>query len=289
MVQAALSFSAMSVFVKLATERLPVSEVVLFRAVFTLVVSYAFLRSHGLAPWGENRPLLFARGAVGYLALTCVFYSLSRLPLAEATTLQYLHPVLAAFIASLTLGERLSPRVGLSALLGLAGVALVAQPSFLFGDGSLPALPLAVALLGATLTAIAYVIVRKLAASEHPLVIVFYFPFVAVPASLPAVLLDPVVPTPVEWVYLLFVGILAQAGQVYLTRGFQQETAARGTALSYLQVVFSAVWGLIVFGERPTAWTFAGGLLILASALAARASKQADRADLTPGPAEQRS
>jgi len=124
-----------------------------------------------------------------------------------------------------------------------------------------------VGLTGAVLTAVAYVIVRSLAATEPPLVIVFYFPLVAVPGSLPAVLQDPVVPLGVEWLYLIGVGIFSQAGQVYLTRGFQRETAGRGTALSYLHVLFAAGWGFSIFDETPTTWTLMGAALILASAL----------------------
>jgi drug/metabolite transporter (DMT)-like permease len=268
MVAAALSFSVMSVFVKLAARRLPVGEVVLFRALFSLSASYLMLRAAGMSPWGKRRGLLLARGAVGYLALHCVYYSVSRLPLADATTIQFFHPVVTAAIASVALGERLSPRLGTAMAVGLAGVVLVARPETLFGAGTaLPTFPLMVGLTGAVLTAAAYVIVRSLAATEPPLVIVFYFPLVAVPGSLPFVLEDPVVPAGFEWLYLVGVGIFSQAGQVYLTRGFERETAARGTALSYLHVLFAAGWGLAIFGETPTTWTLLGAALILASAL----------------------
>src|SRR5690606_19598457 len=114
----------------------------------------------------------------------------------------------------------------------------------------------------------AYVTVRKLARTEHPLVIVFFFTLVTVPGALPGTLAAAVWPTPAEWAILLGVGLTAQAGQVYLTRGLQLEPAGRATAVGYLQIVFAAAWGALFFAEYPDAWTVAGALLILGSTLA---------------------
>jgi drug/metabolite transporter (DMT)-like permease len=150
------------------------------------------------------------------------------------------------------------------------GVLCVAQPSsWAAGAAHLEPFAFGVAVAGAFLTAVAYVIVRSLAATEHPLTIVFYFPFVAVPASLPAVARDLVVPTGLEWLALIGVGTFAQIGQVRLTRGLALEPAGRATALSYLQVLFAAIWGFALFDELPSGWTIAGAALILVGSLAA--------------------
>ena len=58
-------------------------------------------------------------------------------------------------------------------------------------------------------------------------------------------------PTPLEWLFLLLVGITAQGGQVFLTRGLQREPAGKATAIGYLQVVFAGLWGAVFFGELP--------------------------------------
>ena len=74
--------------------------------------------------------------------------------------------------------------------------------------------------------------------------------------------------TPVgwEWLILLGVGVATQLAQIYLTRGLAAETAARATTAGYLQVVFAGIWGGLVCGERPTAWTLGGAALIVWSA-----------------------
>jgi drug/metabolite transporter (DMT)-like permease len=81
------------------------------------------------------------------------------------------------------------------------------------------------------------------------------------------VALDPVLPTATELLWLLGVGLFTQLGQVYLTRGLMALQAARATAISYVQVVFAALWGWLLFGERADAGTIAGAALVLLATL----------------------
>ncbi|MFO7630647.1 MAG: DMT family transporter [Prochlorococcaceae cyanobacterium] len=278
MVLSALSFSLMGVCVKAVGGRLPAAEVVLARAVVSLALSWWLLQRSGINPWGQRRGLLLLRGAIGTAALLCVYAALALLPLASATVLQYLYPTFTALLAWLALGERLGRRLLAATALGWLGVLLVAQPAALlqassawFGSVNAPApLPPAavlIAVTGALLTALAYVSVRSLGRSEHPLVIVFYFPLVALPLSLPLVLLDPVWPRPAEWLLLLGVGLFTQLGQVWLTKGLTALPAARATAISYVQVLFAGVWGWLFFAETIDGWTVAGSALILIASL----------------------
>ena len=106
-------------------------------------------------------------------------------------------------------------------------------------------------------------VVRELSQGEHPLVIVLYFPMVTVPATLPFLLAEGMMPMGVEWLWLLGVGLAAQFGQVCMTQGLRRLPAARGTAISYSQVAFAASWGVLFFGEVPGWLTAVGTLLIL--------------------------
>ncbi|MGL6132827.1 MAG: DMT family transporter [Prochlorococcaceae cyanobacterium] len=283
MLLSALSFSLMGICVKQVGSRIPAAEVVLARALVSLALSWWLLRRAGISPWGQRRGLLIWRGAIGSVALLCVYVSLSTLPLASATVLQYLYPTFTALLAWLLLGERVGRRVLAAVALGWAGVLLVAQPARLLAGGALagsPALPagaVLVAVAGALCTAVAYVSVRTLAASEHPLVIVFYFPLVAVPLSLPLVLLHPVLPTPLELLWLLGVGLFTQLGQVTLTRGLVGLPAAQATAISYAQVGFAGLWGWLIFGEVVDGWTLAGAALVLAATLISLSSRRQQR------------
>ena len=157
------------------------------------------------------------------------------------------------------LGERVGRGTAVALALGFVGVALVAQPS---GHGG-SVVAIAVAIVGALMSAAALVTVRQLAATEHPLVIVFYFPLVALPAALAWAAPQLVWPTAYEWALLVGVGVATQAAQVCMTYGMAREPAARAMAVGYLQVAFAVGWGVTLFGETPAVTTWLGAALIV--------------------------
>ncbi len=266
MAAAAFFFSVMSLLVKATGRRLPPQEMVLARAVVGAALSWYWLRARGVSPWGNRRGLLLVRGVVGFGALSAFFFALTRLPLADATVIQYTNPVFTAALAAVFLGEAIRGRdVGLI-LLSLAGVVLMTRPGFLFGglEERLDPLAVAVALAGAVLSAGAYVTVRKLSRTEDPVVIVFWFALVATAGSIPFTAANGLMPTRWEWLALLAIGVLTQLGQVALTRGLKEERAGRAMAVAYMQIVFAAVWGALFFAEIPDAWGLTGALLIVA-------------------------
>jgi drug/metabolite transporter (DMT)-like permease len=267
-VASAFAFSIMTSLVKVAGQRLPSQEVVAGRAAVSLALSWLLVRRAGLSPWGTHRWLLFFRGFLGYLALSCVFHSVAAMPLADATVIQYLYPLFTAILATTFLGEKPTPRIAVAGVASLAGIVLVAKPAFLFGAAVRAPAPVdvGIAVAGAFFTAVAYVGVKKLTNLEHPLVIVLYFPLVTLPASIPALLHSALVPTGTEWLALAGVGFATQAGQVWLTQGLQYETATTATALTYLQVVFATAWGAMFFGEVPDHRSIAGALLVVSGA-----------------------
>ena len=261
----------MTVCVKQLRGRLPVAEVVLGRALVSVVLSGWLVRRAGLNPLGQRRGLLALRGAVGTAALFCVYLGVMRLPLAAATVLQYLYPSVTALLAWAWLGERPGSLIALAMALGWLGVLVMAHPLGAAGSG--PTLPLegvAWAVAGALLTAVAYVSVRELGRSEHPQVIVLWFPLISLPLSLPLVILHPTMPTLPELGWLLGVGLFTQLGQIGLTQGLTRLPAAQATAIGYVQVAFAALWGRLFFGEALDGWTAAGAALILAATLLSR-------------------
>lgn len=264
----AFYFSLMSFFVKLAGRRLPSQEIVLARAVISLLLTIGILKWRGTRPWGSRPGLLALRGLLGFGALSCFYYSIVHLPLADATVIQYTNPVFAALLAAWLLAERIARLHLAMVFVSLTGVALVARPTFLFSADAprLPPLVVLVALGGALLSASAYVAVRKLR-EEDTMVIVFWFAAVSVLGSLPALWWGALMPTPREWLVLIAVGVTTQLGQIYLTRGLRREPAGRATAVAYLQVVFAAILGALFFREMPDAWVLTGAALIIGSTL----------------------
>ena len=267
MATGAFFFSVMSLLVKLAGQRVPSQEIVLARSLIMAVISLVALRSRRIPVLGERRRLLVVRGLLGFGALSCFYYALVHLPLADATVIQYTNPAFAAVFAVFVLGERIRPREVLCISLSIAGVLLVARPGFLFGAGTgLDPTAVGIALLGAILSAAAYVTVRLLAA-EHHLVVIFYFAVISSVGSIPGTLANAVVPGARELLLLLGVGISTQLGQIYMTRGLHLERAGRATATSLVQIVFAGIWGAVFFAHIPGPIGLIGAGLIIAGVL----------------------
>jgi drug/metabolite transporter (DMT)-like permease len=273
MAASALLFSVMSGLVKVAGHHLPPPEIVLVRVVITLILSWAMVRRAGLSPWGTRRAALALRGFLGFVALSCYYWTLTRLPLADATTIQQLAPLFTALGAWALLGERAGWAAAVAIALGLTGVVLVAHPGGIAGTEDLDALGTVVALGGALASGMAYVTVRQLSRHEHPLVIVFYFPLVALPLAIPWTIPVAVWPTAREWLVLAGIGITTQGAQVCLTRGLTLERAGRASAVGYLQVVLAVLWGMLFFGEVPGLTTLAGAALIIVGTLLVAADR----------------
>ena len=284
MLGAAFFFSVMSVLVKLATQRLPPQEVVLARGVISLALSWWMLRRAGIHPWGERKGFLWLRGLFGLLGLSLFYYALGNMPLPEANMLMQTNPAWTGLLAVFFLKERMSRTMIAGTTLSFGGIVLVTKPGVLFGGGeALPLLPAAAALGGAIVAAAAYVTVRHLRSSDHPLVIVFYFPLLAVPFSLAAHLFFPqvvgelVMPQGSDWLLLLGIGASTQAAQLLLTRGLAEENAGSAISIGYIQIVFAILWGVLLFREIPDALALLGAGLVIAGTFSMALKKATGR------------
>ena len=269
MMISALSFALMAALVKEAGQLgIPLLQIIFVRAVISVVLSLADIGRARAHPLGHRRVLLLGRGVSGFLALTGVFYALIHLSMAQATVLQYLHPVFTALLAFLFLAERPTTATLACIVLSLLGLACIVSPYWSGQDNAGGALwPVLAGLGGAFGSGVAYTLVRKLVATEHPSVIVLYFPLVCLPGTLLLGGGDFIWPTVTGWWVLLGVGCFTQFGQLALTKAMQLDAASRVTSLSYVQIIFAAVLGWLFFGEIPTQTTFLGGGLILLGAV----------------------
>ncbi|KII75875.1 membrane protein [Vibrio renipiscarius] len=269
MILSAFGFALMSACVKYVSNYgLPVFEIVAARALVSLVISYFDVKRKKISIWGNNKPLLLLRGMVGTASLMCVYYAVTTLPLAEATILQYVHPVFTALLGVLFLKERIQKSTLICIAFCLAGLLVMVQPNMNSAIvNELPLFSIMIALGGAFGSSIAYVIVRKLSQTEDSSVIIFYFPLVALPISTVLMWDGFVWPDLFLTIMLVFVGIFTQIGQYGLTKAMQTQAAGKASAYSYVQILFSTLLGVWVFNEIPSVWTYLGGGLIITGAL----------------------
>ncbi|MCS6981631.1 MAG: EamA family transporter [Flavobacteriales bacterium] len=254
-------FSLMNVCVKMVAH-LPVHEVILARSLVSLVACLIPLWRLGINPLGKERRFLLMRGLAGFGSLSLYFFTLQRIPLATAVTLQYLAPLFTAVLSWKLLGEKVSyPRWG-AFFVSLTGVAVATNFD--------PRTSWTFALLGvasALLAALAYYSISKAKDSEHPLVIVLYFPLVAIPVTGLLCLRQFRWPSGADWLWLLLTGIFTQTAQVFMTRGYMEEKIGRAAGLKYSGVLFALLWGFIIFHDTYHPGQIAGIIILILGTL----------------------
>jgi len=278
MLFASFMFAAMGVCVKLASDVYTTSEIVMYRGVVGVSVLFVVI----LVQRGSFRttmPLAHLwRGVIGVISLWLWFYAIAKLPLATAMTLNYMAPIWIAvwlfahgwWHARNHVEWPLIVAVGMS----FVGVTLLLQPAFdsdVFG-------PALVALLSSVLSAMAYLQVRKLGlAGEPEYRVVFYFSFMNLVAGLAGHVAEagsgPVVWAPINSVHgallLLGIGLCATAAQMAMTRAYRLGKTLVVANLQYTGIVFSSVWGVLVFGDVFDWHSWVGIGIILLSGVAA--------------------
>jgi S-adenosylmethionine uptake transporter len=198
-------------------------------------------------------------------------YSITVLPLATATTLNYTAPLwVAAFVFLSTRG--LATHIGSRSLIfcvaaGFAGLALLLQPTL--SEGTIA--PALIGLASGLLSAMAYMQIRSLGQTGEPeWRIVFYHALATVLVGLAGMLLFGAQSvSAMTWVTLCANGAFATLGQLCLTRAFSRGRTLLTSTLQYLVVVFAALWGFLFAGESLGALALFGMAVILAAGVAA--------------------
>ena len=170
MLYSSFSFSLMALCVKWASPNLPSPEIVFFRSILGLLMTYAVIQRKKLALGGEHWQTLVLRGISGFSALSLYFYTLSRLPLGTAVLLNYTSPVFSTLLAVLFLKERPNLILISMTLSAFAGIyLLVDQPQITDHTA------VWTGLLSAVCAAVAYVSIRAIKHRVPPVVVIFYF------------------------------------------------------------------------------------------------------------------
>lgn len=263
MLLATLCFSLLQALIKSLTE-LHTFEIFFFRGLSSSILCFLYLRWYHIPILGISKQYkwLLGRAFTGIFA-TCVFYfTLKWMPFGAAVSLKYLSPIFAASIAILILKEKVNWAQWFCFSLALAGVALL--KGF---DNRIDTLSLALAFLAAIIGGLAFIFIRKIGKSEHPVVIVNYYMFLS--ALLMGVLSIPVwrLPTWEEGACLTLIGISGFLGQLFMTRAMQTEAVNRVAPMKYLELIYALLVGLFWFGENYTFWSFIGILLIFTGML----------------------
>jgi len=190
-----LSFVVVNFFVKVmgtgpeqqlfpGMQKFPAHELVLARSIISFLLSYLVIRSKGLNLLGNNKKWLMIRGVAGMTALTIFFYTIHYLPLAIASTVQYLAPVFTVIFAMILLKEEIKKLQWFFIAVAFTGVGMISFNNYLsgsFGTIKIDYFWLGMGILSAAFSGIAYTAIVKLKATDTPINIVIYFPMLSIP------------------------------------------------------------------------------------------------------------
>lgn len=256
-------FAAMGACLKYAMETIPVFQAVFFRSIVSTLILGAVVIRKGLPRFGKNRKFLLIRSIVGFVAMVCSFYALSKIPLADAAVLHHTSPLFVALFSTMFLGEKVTGRLVFMLGVALVGIVFVYQP----GGQSLSH-PGLIALLAGALAGLAYVTVRHLHQTESSWIIAFHMATITALLSLPVMIFDFAAPGPGEWTALLAAGLFGTGGQIFMTKAYRYEQASHVAPFSYASVILSVVFGALFWGEIPNAYALGGMAMIIASGVA---------------------
>ena len=262
MLIATFTFTLMKVFVKLVPH-IPAIEIILFRSVISLVISVFYLRKQKVSIWGNNKPVLILRGLAGATALITYFSLLQQIPLATASTLQYLAPIFTAILGIFLVREHVKPIQWLFFGISFGGVMMV--QGF---DSRISITHLIMGIGASVCMGLAYNFIRMLKTSEHPLVIIFYFPLVMLPVAGGWSAVVWVQPSGVDWAILILVGLCTQVAQFFMTKSYQAEELSKVSILNYIGIVYALGFGWLIFEESFNFMTYLGMGMVLAGVIA---------------------
>lgn len=256
-----LAFFVANVCVK-QVAHIPAMETVFFRCILATAFCVIGLRRANASLVGSNHLMLLLRGVFGTTALFFFFLTLQQMPLASAQTIQYLSPIFTATIAIFVLKESVKAMQWVFYAIAFSGVLLIQRV-----DDRISPFYLALGIISAFCSGMAYNLVRSMRGKEHPLTVVLHFQLVGAVVGAISLIFAWKTPHGWDWFYLVLIGVFSQLGQIFLTNALQRERIAGVAIVNYTGLVYALSVGWIVFGESQGIMAIAGMALVVLGVL----------------------
>ena len=282
MILASLLFAFMGAFAKELSENMNSVEVVFFRNVFGVFIILYSIYKKPLDQKGGKPFLLLFRGTVGFLALLMFFYNISQIPLAEAMTFSKTSTIFTAIFAYFFVKEKLGFRGWTGIFVGFIGIL------FITGfDGSQLDKTDWLGILTGVGAGLAYTSIRELRKYYDSRAIVLSFMSLGTIGPLFLMMIAPyysgetfdfmiapfVMPRSEDWLFILGLGVFATFAQIYMTKAYSCAKAGIIGTISYSNIAFSIILGIILGDSFPNIWIILGIILIVISGLLVSSKK----------------
>ena len=258
-----LLFVSMDSLAKQLSQTYPVPQVVWARYVFHVLLLALYLRGRVPRTLRTGHLGLQLLRSVFLLGATGMFFTaLSFIPLAEASAIMFVAPILVTAFSLPLLGEHVGPRRWASVVVGFGGALIIIRP------GSEAMDPAALFALGAAGSYAFYQITtRKLAHSDPPLTTLAYSALVGAIVTSLVVPFFWVQPDAAGWLAIVGLGLFGGIGHFALIKALESAPAATVTPFGYAALLWATMFGFVIFGDLPDLWTVVGAAVIVASGI----------------------
>ncbi len=256
-----------------ASAGIPTGEQVFFRSsvgIVPVLMLVAWRGELGQALKTASVASHLRRGFVGTVSMWLGFFALTKLPLPEAVTINYTTPLLIVVAGALFANEVVRLYRWSAVIVGLGGVMVIAWPRLTLisaGVGGEAALGLGAALGSCVLAAVAMLLVRRLVVTERSSTIVLYFLMSSSVIALVTLPFGWVVPDMRQLACLIGAGLSGGIAQIMLTEAYRHAEMSVVAPFEYSSLIFSVAIGYLFFGDVPTLYVVAGGLIVVGSGL----------------------
>ena len=257
-------FSILNGVVKAQAAIFPVNQIIFFRNGFGLIALLVVIQAMGgRALLTTRRPAAQALQALlfsGVLFFMFIAYRL--MPLADATAIAFLQPLLVLVMSAPLLGERVSLSRWIAVAIGFSGVLLMVQPS-----GELSRLGAAAAGIATLFSALTLILQRSLSRHDETLTIVFYTMALSTLMLIPSLFWFWVQPTPLQLAGLIAMGLASGLCQYLTTRAVFFAPVASIAPIKYTAMIWAILIGYFWFGDVPTLPVLVGSTIVIAATL----------------------
>jgi drug/metabolite transporter (DMT)-like permease len=257
-------FSSLDASAKYATNDLPLWMVLWGRYVFHFLFSMVFFlrRAPRDIVFTKNLKLQIFRSVIIFCAGVTFWAGLMYLPLADCTVITFVAPLLVTILSVFLLGEKFGFHRWGSVIIGLLGVIFVIRPGMGIAHWAV-ILPLFAALFYATVL----ITTRVLGQRENVLTTLFYTSIGGLILSSVMVLFFWKTPSPMQWLLLMWLGLLGAVGHFFMIKAFEKAPASLLAPFNYASLIWATLLGFLLFGDLPDAWTIFGAAIIISSGL----------------------
>ena len=263
MLATGICFVSMDALSKHLSQDLPVPQVVWARYVFHLLILALVLGPRLPRSLRTQRlGLQFLRSLLLLGATGLVFTALRFIPLADASAILFVAPIIVTALSMPLLRERVGAHRWASVVVGFLGALVIIRPGSAAMD---PAALLALG--GAGCYAVYQIATRILSATDAPLTTLAYSASVGVLVSSAVVPFFWVMPSPGQWIAMMGLGLFGGLGHFALINALRAAPAATVAPFGYVNLLWAMLFGYAIFGDLPDSWTLAGAAIVAGSGL----------------------